>query len=349
MCFSIGSDSIFEKSPRNVSISYHHGYLFPHHRLVTYFTKEYINGFDLTLSRYIPELSMVNPPEMGGGYYLSNLGNREIYGYTHGFYFYTARDFFKNKTPFYLQQSIGYGVSYNTKHFSLSDNYSNRNIGSHLNIFIMYSLNIKAKIAERLLFSLGPTIVHTSNGNIKQPNFGLNLLTTRLCMTYSLDRKGKWIPIPSQKLTDFNRNRYLFILSGGVRQLSHRIPEYFAIGSFITDYTRRLSPNFALGLGVDYIYDPTEGMALYVTGAHSENIIPWHIGAHLSIERIWNNISFVFNPGYKIFTPSEHFNHQYNRVGIRYRINSNFVLNYTLKSHKFVADFIEFGAGYIID
>ena len=146
LCFCLGQDSLTARKIINCSLSYHHGYLFPHHRLVTYFTGEYINGFDLALSRYMPELKPDNPPEMGIGYYCSNLGNMDIYGYTHGLYLYASRDFFRNKSPFSFYQVIGMGTSYNTKHYSISENYSNRLIGSHLNIFFLYSLGIKINI-----------------------------------------------------------------------------------------------------------------------------------------------------------------------------------------------------------
>ena len=347
--FSMIPDSTQDNSTRNLTISYFHGYLYPHHRLVTYFNTEYINGFDLAISSHVPALNHLHPPEIGGGYYFSNLGSREVYGYAHSLYFFVGRDYFQCKLPVYLQQSIGTGVSFNTKHFDISENYSNRLIGSHLNIFFIYTLNLKARFGERMLFSIGPAFVHTSNGNISQPNFGLNLISTRMSLTYTMDRDGKKSVVPIHYLPDFNKNRYLIVVAGGVRELSHRIPKYFTVGSIMTDYTRRLDANLALGLGMDFIYDPTEGMPLYVIGAQVENIIPWHIGTHLSYERIWNHFSLVINSGYKIITPSEHYNRQYNRVGIRYRFNNHFVLNYSLKSHKFVADFLEFGVGYIIE
>ncbi len=333
--------------PHNITFAYHHGYLFPHHRLVTYFTEEYINGFNITLSRYMPGIKLLNPPEMGGGYYFSNLGSREIYGYAHGVYFYVARDFLKNQSPFNLQSTMNIGASYNTKHWDLSENYSNRNIGTHVNIFFMYSLNLKVKVSERILVSAGPVLVHTSNGNIKQPNFGLNLLNTHFSMTCLIDPKNKKTALPVRQITDFNKNRFLFIASGGVRQLSHRIPDYFAVGSLLTGYSRRINPYLALGLGTDFIYDPTEGREMYVTGVRVENLIPWHVGVHLSYERIWDHLSFILNTGYKVITPSGHFNYQYNRIGVRYRFDNNLLLNYSLKSHKIVADFIEFGVGYV--
>ena len=84
-------------------------------------------------------------------------------------------------------------------------------------------------------------------------------------------------------------------------------------------------------------------------GVSIENIVPWHGGIHLSYERIWNKLSIIIQPGYKIITPSEQFFYQFNRVGIRYRTDSNIILNYSIKAHKFAADFIEFGVGYVFE
>lgn len=330
----------------NITFSYHHGYLFPHHRLVTYFTSEYINGFNVTLSRYIPQLNLKNPPEMGGGYYFSNLGSKEIYGYVHGIYYYIGREFFRNKSPISFQTTISFGASYNTKRWDLTENYYNRNIGSHFNILFIYRINLKARINRNWQISTGPAIVHTSNGNLRQPNFGLNLLNTHLSLTYSFDQ-GKSQKIPLEMSDEkYEKNRYLFIVSGGYRQLSHKIPDFFMVGSILTDYSRRINPNLALGLGADLIFDPTVGKELYVTGSPAIKTNPWHFGIHLTYERIWNKTSLFINSGYKIITPTTPTDYQYNRIGIRYRFDNDLIINYSLKSHRFAADFIEFGIGY---
>jgi len=116
-------DSSREKSSRNVSLGYFHGVLVPHHPVITYYNNEYINGFDLTVSRYISETKHINPPEMGAGYYFSNLGSKEIYGYAHALYFFISRDFLKNSPNLCLRSSISIGASYNTLHWDITDNY----------------------------------------------------------------------------------------------------------------------------------------------------------------------------------------------------------------------------------
>ncbi|MCK4923043.1 MAG: acyloxyacyl hydrolase [Bacteroidales bacterium] len=348
ICISQDSKFSFLTLPEHITTYYHHGYLFPHHPSMAYFTAENINGFEIIASKYYPSINPDRPPEIGFGYYFSNLGDRDVYGLAHGLYMMLGGDFFKNRSKIYLQQGISFGISYNTEHFDIKENYSNRAIGSHLNTFFILSMNMKVKLGQNLLLSAGPSLVHMSNGNIKRPNFGLNLINSRVGLTWKMN------PVKSSSIEffeplEYNKNRYLILFSGGVRHQSRLIPEYFPVGSFIAEYSRRLGLNHALGIGIDFIYDPTEGLELYVIGAHIENIIPWHGGIHLSYERIWNKLSIILQPGYKIIAPSEHYFYQFNRVGFRYKFNNNIVLNYSIKTHSFAADFIEFGVGYCFE
>lgn len=348
-CFAQDVKSSFFKLPEQITTYYHHGYLFPHHPSMAYFTSENINGFEIIGSKYFPSINPVRPPEIGLGYYFSNLGDREVYGLAHGIYMMLGGDFFRDKSSFYLQQNFSFGISYNTEHFDIEENYSNRAIGSHLNTFFILSMNMKIKLGQNLILSAGPSLVHMSNGNIKRPNFGLNLINTRVGITLKLNPEKISSKNEFFEPVEYEKNRYLILFSGGVRHQSRLIPKYFPVGTFVAEYSRRLNLNQALGIGIDLIYDPTEGQELYVTGAHVENIIPWHGGIHLSYERIWNKLSIILQPGYKIITPSDHYFYQFNRVGFRYRLNNNIILNYSIKTHRIAADFIEFGVGYCFE
>ena len=196
----------------------------------------------------------------------------------------------------------------------------------------------------------GPSIVHMSNGNLKQPNYGLNLINARFGLGYRFNAKNiEAHPLSDQHLIDgtFQKNRYSFVISGGERQISRRLPEKHAVSSLVFDYSRRIAFNQALGIGLDFVYDPTEGREVYVVGARIDPIVPWYGGVHLSWERIFGSLSIILQPGYKIITPSQHYYYQFNRAGIRYHLKNGLVLNYSIKAHKFAADFIEFGLGWM--
>jgi hypothetical protein len=344
--YAQGADSTLYFPDFNISSWYHHGYLVPHHRSMSYFTTGNINGFEVVGSACFPQLNPGRPPEIGAGYYFSTLGNRDVYGWVHGMYLSLAADFLSQRSPVYFQQSISFGLSYNTEHFDIDENHWNRAIGSHLNAFIIYSFNLRVKLNDDLIVSAGPSIVHMSNGNVKHPNFGLNLLNTRIGITHTFSQNHFQVAASSSAPEGYNLNRFVLLLSAGKRQLSRKLPESFLVGSLIGEYSRRINFNQALGVGLDIFWDPTEGRETYVTEKRVENIVPWHAGAHLSWERIWGNFSILLQPGYKLITLSEHDFYQYNRAAVRYKIGNDILVSCAIKAHGFRADFIEFGAGY---
>ncbi|MDA3821713.1 MAG: hypothetical protein PF450_03740, partial [Bacteroidales bacterium] len=141
-----------------ISAAYHHGFVLPHHLSIPYYTIDPINGIELYASKYFTKINSERPPEIGIGYYHSNLGNLEVYGRVHGFYMGLGTDFFRSRSPVWIQQTFCFGFSYNTTHYDIEENYSNRLIGSSFNAFITYSLNLRAKITDKLVFYVGPTL-----------------------------------------------------------------------------------------------------------------------------------------------------------------------------------------------
>jgi len=333
----------------NIAGGYHHGFVLPHHRSIPYYTIDPINGIELYASKYFPEINPKRPPEIGVGYYHSNMGNLDIYGRAHGFFMGLGGDLFRNRSPVWLQQTFCFGISYNTAHFDLEENPSNRLIGSSFNAFVTYSLNVRAKVAENVVLYAGPSFNHMSNGNVRMPNFGLNQLTTKVGISYRIHPEETIYSIQDSDLQVYKKNRFLFMLSGGKRKISRNVNEEFIVASLAFDYSRRINPNQAWGAGIDLVADASEGRELYVTGYRIEEIIPWHGGIHISWERIWNRLSISLQPGYKILTPSEHKSYQYNRVAIRYRSEYNIVFGCAIKAHGIKADFIEFGLGYAFE
>lgn len=332
--------------PTQLSFRAHHGYLVPHHRSMAFSNTEYINGAEIFVSGSFPRVTTRRPTNFGAGYYYSNLGSREVYGRVHVIYTAIEADFFRTTLPFYIRQSTAFGIGYTTERFDIDDNFSNRAIGSHLNAYVSISVSLVTEINERLTLSAGPSVVHTSNGNIRHPNFGLNLLNAHAGLAYRL-RPESALPggtLP-EKPSPFKAHRMQVIASGGVRQLSHKVRENFFVGSLLADYSYRVNRYQALGGGVDLVWDPTEGRETYVTEPRVEDIVPWHLGVHLTWERYWNRFSIVLQPGYKVVTLSEHNFMQYNRAGIRYRPAEHLILSCAIKAHEFRADFIEFGVG----
>lgn len=340
------NDTLEILSSFNISSWYHHGYLFPHYPSIRFYNTDNINGFELFVSKYYPEMRHHRSTEIGAGYYYSNLGNRDIYGRVHGLYTAIGTDFLRERFPVYIQQTTAFGISYNTKRFDIQDNPFNRPVGSHLNAYIELSVILRAEIAEHLIVSAGPTLVHMSNGNIEKPNLGMNLVNTKIGLTYEINAPYPLMNKKALAPNEFSKNSFQMILSGSIRKLSRKVPEIYLVATLVADYSRRINRYQALGAGMDIVYDHTQGSETIVIQDRLDEIVPWHIGAHLTWERFWNRFSIVLQPGYKILTFSKQEFYQYNRIGVRYCIKDVIILNWSVKTHRFSADFVEFGIGY---
>ena len=126
----------------------HLGYLFPHHKSMTYFTSDDINAFEFSVLS-CPHYNPSHPPDLGLGFYHSSLGNDQVYGNATAAFFNISSDYLKNRSCLYFGTSTSFGISYISKHFDIDENYSNRAIGSHLNAFFIFSLDFKADIGDQ--------------------------------------------------------------------------------------------------------------------------------------------------------------------------------------------------------
>jgi hypothetical protein len=117
--------------------------------------------------------SFYNYPFTGISLTMNMLGNERIYGKQ-----VTLMPYIELNTGNRLKNSIyfklGLGCSYFTRHFDASEDPENKEIGSVLTwsfqSFMYYSLFT----SKHLSISIGGGYLHSSNGHVQLPNFGLN-------------------------------------------------------------------------------------------------------------------------------------------------------------------------------
>ncbi|MBN1951860.1 MAG: acyloxyacyl hydrolase [Bacteroidales bacterium] len=117
--------------------------------------------------------SFYNYPFSGVTLSMTDLGNEKIFGKQ-----FTVMPFIEFNTANRLENSIylkiGLGCSYFTKHFDGLENRKNKEIGSSctwsFQSFMYYSLFV----SQNLSINIGGGYLHSSNGHIQLPNYGLN-------------------------------------------------------------------------------------------------------------------------------------------------------------------------------
>jgi len=333
-----------------IETSVGYGFIMPHHKSIEYNLEEHIRTFDLKISkitygnRYWNQLYKY--PYYGIGYYRSNLANDKVYGYVNALYTYIKVPFLGESDQANLSWQIAFGGSYITKYFDIETNPQNLAIASNLNMYIDFSVQSKIPISERLSLNNGIRFTHVSNGRVKSPNKGLNILSGSVGLLYHINQPKKRIKHEITAVSD--EVDYTLIYAGGIKTKTRYEPGYYYASSLIFDYNMNYSQKARWSLGTDVFFDGTNRkFSDKNEKADIANSDLYQIGLHAGHDIVIGRLSLVINVGGYIFAPVEVLAPIYSRIGLRYRIKDKFILNYTLKSHWAKASFLEWGIGYV--
>ncbi len=336
----------------NIEFNYHNGFLYAHHSSIAYLTQSYINGYDIKIGKstngeHLWE-QLYRYPELGIGFYNSNLGNSDVFGNVDAIYSYINVPIIK-KQKISFNYNFAIGIAYLRHCFNVSNNYNNIAIGSKVNAYLNFDLDFKLKVINRLYLINGLGFTHFSNGAVKKPNLGLNLLTYQVGLKYFLNKDRK--ELIHNKISKIERkNEYSIILSGGIKGISPPGGKMYPTSSISFNGYRYLNLKQKVGIGLDVFYDNSIDMTLKMNNngtlkdIENKQIDLYSSGIHLSHDLVFNKVSFTTQLGYYLYSKLDR--DFYSRLGFNYKLSEKFLLNLTLKTHWGKADFIEFGIGY---
>lgn len=345
---------IFQKeiSGLGAEIDYGYGFIMPHHKSIEYFVEDPIQTFDIKLNyasygtKYWNQLFKY--PHYGLGFYRANLGNRDVYGYANALYSYVKVPVFGQWETINLSWQIGFGASYLTQHFDIKENPQNLAIGSNLNIYVDLSLQSQIRLSKQMNLTNNVRFTHFSNGKVKSPNKGLNVISGSVGLLYHFNEpiEKYQLKLPEIK----NKNEYTVIYAGGIKTKTRYEPGYYYASSLIINYYRNYSLKRRWGLGTDLFYDETKRQ--FSDKNQKSNIINsdlYQVGLHVGHEMVMGNMALTINVGGYLYAPVEEEAPIYSRIGLRYRFAEKYIANLTLKSHWAIASYIEWGIGYVFN
>jgi len=334
-----------------------------------------------------------NYPYLGVGAVFLNLGNPDMLGYAFALYPYINFPIVRNDM-FSLNVKPGAGLSYVTKTFSdfrtavmnntLAYEKSNAAIGSHLNVYFSAGVNLEVPLSEKISFTTDFSWNHLSNGMIKAPNSGINMLNAFVGL--------KYIPRYSARQDYYLRYYYApdvpkdisveLTASGGVRQRYYRdggtgTGKTFPIASLAVGVYKPITNTYRMGVGGDFFYDGiyTNGLA---SGYKREYIAVDELKYKLRFGVSWQNELiigrliagvhagiYLYNP-FKNLEPIDQYRLNgslpkgliysykadeevgwfYTRFSAKYMLNKHFYGAIGLKTHLQKAEFVEWGLGY---
>lgn len=330
--------------------SFNYGFIMPHRPSMRYNIISHIPAFEARLSKqYLGNKfwhQYYRFPNSGIGGYYASLENPKVLGHVYALYAFINIPIIRhNKYSFNYE--ISSGAAYLDKPYNNTDNYYNVSIGSALNFYFNFSLDLKVKLFNRIDLVNRINIKHFSNGAFKVPNQGINIISYNLGLRYYLCKnKPEFNTISLQKF--IKKNELYFVFSGGTKEIPPPEIKNYPTASLSINIAQQISRQRKIGFGTDIFYDESLRTEYSRKKLDYKNINMFSGGLFLSHELVFNKISIIMQGGVYYYSKLQKNGLLYHRFGLRYFATNKMILNFSLKSHFAKADFIEFGIGYKI-
>ncbi len=328
--------------------AYRHGFVLPEYTLFNYLVDEYVHSFELSICKQTTggEWAQVyHYPEYGLAFQFSTLGNNEVFGHEISLYPYCTIHILDGGKFSFMNQ-IGLGLGVVNKKFDQEKNPYNVAVGTHVNLHFNFELNAQYQVQRRLFLYTGVCMDHLSNGNLGEPNLGINFLTFNAGIRYQPGEKSERSRVDLPK--HIPTTQAAIILAAGSKHARSFQDRSYFISSLSFEVKRKLSRIFYPGIGADIFYDgATKAEVINFGDSPYKSNNDFKTGIHLEEELVFNKFSIALQEGFYLGLTEKAFNNKtYNRFIIRHRVGDNLFVQLAMKSHVAVLDFLEFGVGY---
>ncbi len=321
----------------------YYGWTLDHHIEMTVFRRHY-PAFEVSIQKATYGRTrweyMYNYPFIGLACWYSGLGGTKPLGSAIAVFPYINFPLLRTEN-FNLYFRTGAGLGYLTRRYDRYENYENIAIGSHLNA----------------MASAGLSLVHFSNGAIRQPNYGLNMPGATVSLAYRLSRENPYLRqklLPRLKPFEYDGKKFVQLdlnLAFGVKDYQSTLGRgnLYLVAAAYGNLMWPVSYKSRLGFGADVSFDGSDKTLLELRGVIPEHKIDLlRTGINAAYEMSFSRMSFMMNLGFYLTGLDKRDGYLYEKVGIRYYINNQIFTGLTLKAHYARADYLTLGLGYRI-
>ena len=329
----------------------HRGYVMAHDSHMNHLSRDPFPFFHLTLTGQTNGNRewhhTYNFPSLGFDFVFGGLGYPEVLGRSFAFFPHIRLNLFQSDF-FNLRLQHGFGLAYLTRVYDSETNDQNIAIGTSINLAPNMSLEAEWQLADAWQLITGLSLTHYSNGKIETPNKGLNIPSVKVGMMYAFKESPRLMETPVS--TRPARVRELLIMgSAGFTSSYPPGLEKSARYSLTSTYHFPIRQKHRLGLGYDFFYSYPEKIVPSEGNTTHDNSPFINHGVHLAFQQDFSRFAFILHSGFYLWDPNDYRRYNYyHRAGFRYNVTGNFLLNISLKTHLFQAEFIEWGIGYTI-
>lgn len=291
-------------------------------------------------------------PLIGLNFWYSGMGGFSEIGSAFALYPSINFPLFKNDYNS-LNFKVGLGLGYLTNKYDRINNYKNFAIGSHFNIAASLFLEYRKKVSQMVTLTAGFGLTHFSNGSMKTPNYGLNIITATVGVSSYLTTPNRYQSrkiLPELYTYEFDGRKYLsieFATAFAVKDMNQQYGKSYLVYAVFANIMARVSYKSKIGVGLDLTNDGSDKLILerrYVTVERNSQLSK--LGASLAYELVMDRMSVLFNAGlyFKGLDRSEGDNYQ--RFTLKYLVTRRVFANMVLSTHLGKAEYVGFGLGY---
>lgn len=248
---------------------------------------------------------------------------------------------------------LGAGLGYLSNYYHNKSNYRNFAIGSNINVAGSLYFEYRRKVSNMITLSAGIGLTHFSNGSMKTPNYGLNLITGTIGITTYLKRPNPQLSnkiLPKLYPFEFDGKKSLDVdasISIGHKDMSQQFGKKFMVYALTANIFKQISWKSKFGVGIDLTYDASDKFILKWRGEPAEN--NWQVlkpGINAAYQLVISNLSFVFNFGIYLAGKERAEGDVYQRLSMRYLFADFLFANISVNTNWGKAEYIGFGIGY---
>lgn len=348
------------RSPNLVAeVRPYYGFTLDHHIEMTPFRRHYM-AYEFSIMKATYGRTrweyMYNYPFIGLAYWYSDLGGARPLGDAHALFPFISFPLMRS-SDFNLYFRLGAGIGYLTKKYHRYDNYENLAIGSNINGAINLLVEARWRLGKRFMAAGGVSLVHFSNGAIKQPNYGLNMPGVNLALAYRLSRENPYLRqklMPRLEPFEFDGKKFLQVdvnLAVGIKDYQATLGNGASYG-VVTLHSHLLWPvkfKSRMGFGIDLSYDGSDEKLLGLKGIAPESKIDLvRTGINGAYELYFSRMAIMLNLGVYLTGLDKSDGYIYEKVALRFGITDQMFASIMLRAHYARADFVSLGLGYRI-
>ena len=242
---------------------------------------------------------------------------------------------------------FGMGLGYFTKKWDRTELRKNVMIGSHLNLAVTLQTELQWHLTPSLDITTGLAFTHLSNAGTTKPNLGINIPSASIGLRYTLDRGLS--PLKVTDSTEVKQQHEMIILGAGFINQFDVLLDYRVATTLSFEYGRyNASKRNRYHAALDIFYNGELRDFYENEGIEYNSIDEFQVGISGGYSRIIGRMSLYLGMGVYAIAHELPSLSIYNRVGLRYRPTNRLIINGTVKTHLFVADYFELGIGYCL-